>query len=232
LAPATSGPPIDAPLVFVADLDVPILDDGDRHHLVRVLRVAPGAPITIADGHGRWRTARLGAVVEPDGDVHVEAPAEPPITIAFALVKGERPELVVQKLTELGADVVVPFVAARSVVRWDAARAARNHERLSRVAREAAMQCRRPRLPVLETVQPFGAVITRGGAAIADRDAPPPTRATPTVLIGPEGGWTAEERAAAPAAVGLAPYVLRAETAAFAACTLLAALRRGLVRGQ
>src|SRR5690606_13757029 len=116
--------------------------DGDRHHLERVLRVRPGTPVSFADGTGRWRAGRFGASPEVDGPVRAEPRTAPAVTIAFALVKGERPELVVQKLTEPGADVVVPFDAARGVVCWDDVRAARNLDRLRRIAREAAMQCR------------------------------------------------------------------------------------------
>ncbi|HEV8297727.1 MAG TPA: RsmE family RNA methyltransferase [Acidimicrobiales bacterium] len=225
MTPATGGPPSDVPLVFVDDLDAPALDTADRHHLGRVLRVADGAPITIADGAGEWRAARFDDVVVPLGERFVEPFLPPPITIAFALVKGDRPELVVQKLTELGADAIVPFIAARSVVRWDYARAARNVDRLQRVAREAAMQCKRARLPIVEPLRAFADVVARDGAVLAERNGAPPSLAAPTVLIGPEGGWTAEEHAAARGTVGLATHVLRAETAAIAACTLLASLR-------
>ena len=73
-------------------------------------------------------------MLEPPGDVSVPGPS-PELTVGFALVKGERPEVGVQKLTELGVDRIVPFVAARSVVRWDPTGPARQVERLRRVAR-------------------------------------------------------------------------------------------------
>ena len=104
---------------FVTDLSAPALGPDDRHHFDRVLRLRPGAVITVADGQGSWRACRYGAELEPIGPVTYEAPVEPELGVAFALVKGDRPELVVQKLTELGIDVIVPFVAQRSVVRWD-----------------------------------------------------------------------------------------------------------------
>jgi 16S rRNA (uracil1498-N3)-methyltransferase len=222
-------PPAGPPLVFAADLHALELQPDDRHHLGRVLRVRDGDIVTVADGQGRWRAAGYGSVLRPLDDVHVEPVLDPPITVAFAVVKGERPELVVQKLTELGVDHVVPFHAARSVVRWEAERASRNVERLRRVAREAAMQCRRARLPVIEDVVAFADVAARPGAALADRDGPPPTLAHPFVVVGPEGGWTEEERAATTGRVGLSPHVLRAETAAITACALLTALRAGVV---
>ncbi len=95
-----------------------------------LLAGVPVRPRTRAGGRGRPRRRRRAA-----------------LTVGFALVKGERPELIVQKLTELGIDRIVPFVAERSVVRWDGDRAAGHVERLRRVAREAAMQSRRCWLP-------------------------------------------------------------------------------------
>lgn len=220
-----------APWVFVDDVAVPTLADRDRHHLERVLRVRPGDPLVVSDGAGRWREGTLGAsgAVDPTGDVEsIERPA-PPITIAFALTKGERPELAVQKLTEVGADRIVPFTASRSVVRWDAARAATNVERLRRVGREAAMQCRRAWLPDVDDVAEFAVASALPGAALADVGGDRPTLAHPAVLIGPEGGWSDEERACGLPAVELGPHVLRAETAAITAGALLVALRARLV---
>jgi 16S rRNA (uracil1498-N3)-methyltransferase len=216
-------------LVFVDDLDLPVLDDGDDHHLRRVLRLRDGAEITIADGHGSWRSATLGHQVVPVSNVIDEPVLDPEIAIAFAVVKGDRPELVVQKLTELGVDRIVPFVSSRSVVRWDVDRAARSIERMRRVAREAAMQCRRARLPVVESLTDFDDVIARPGAALADLEGGAPTLARPLVVIGPEGGWTDDERGRARARVNPSAYVLRAETAAFAAASLLTGLRGRLV---
>jgi 16S rRNA (uracil1498-N3)-methyltransferase len=219
----------DGPHVFVADVDAPELDPDDRHHLERVLRVRAGDPFTVADGRGRWRRCRFGPDVEPTGAVVVDAAPAPALTVAFALVKGERPELVVQKLTELGIDRIVAFRAARSVVRWDAAKAAKQIERLRRVAREAAMQSRRSWLPQVDDLATFEDALALPGAVAADRGGAPLSLATPTVLIGPEGGWAPEERARLHDPIGLGDQVLRAETAALAAGTLLGALRSGLV---
>jgi 16S rRNA (uracil1498-N3)-methyltransferase len=218
--------------VFVDDVETPRLAPNDRHHLERVLRVRPGDAVVVSDGAGRWREGTLGTAgaVEPTGDVEsVDKPA-PAVTVAFALTKGERPELAVQKLTELGADVIVPFTAARSVVRWDDARAAGHVERLRRVAREASMQCRRPWLPEVADLATFASVSGRSDAALADSGGAPPSLDRPTILVGPEGGWTDEERACGLPAVGLGPHVLRAETAAMAAAGLLSALRAQMVR--
>lgn len=221
-----------APWVFVDDVDAPALADHDRHHLERVLRVRVGDPVVISDGAGRWRDGTLGAAgtVEPTADVVTVARAAPAITVAFAVTKGERPELAVQKLTELGVDRIVPFVAARSVVRWDARRAEGNVERLRRVAREAAMQSRRPWLPTVDEVGDFSTAAAIPGAALADVDGAPPTLDHPALLVGPEGGWSDEERACGLPAVALGIHVLRAETAAMTAGALLGALRARLLR--
>ena len=163
-----SGSPPDGqhgPHVLVTSVDTPVLDADDRHHLERVLRLRDGDPMTVGDGAGRWRPCRWGSVVEPIGDVvEVAAPA-PRLGVAFALIKGGRPELVVQKLVELGVDDIRPFAAERSVVRWDDAKAAKNHGRLTRVAREAVMQCRRAWLPTVHPVATFADVAALAGAS-------------------------------------------------------------------
>lgn len=218
-----------APHVVVADVGAPVLGDPDRHHLERVRRLRPGDPLSVTDGAGRWRWCRFGPDLEPAGDVQVDARPAPLLTVAFALVKGARPELVVEKLTELGVDRIVPFVAERSVVRWDGAKQARQGERLERIAREAAMQCRRTWLAEVAPVATFADVIALPGASAADRGGGPPSLERPTVLVGPEGGWSEVERRQLPPVVGFGPTVLRAETAAVAAGAVLAGLRAGVV---
>ena len=220
--------------VFVVDLARPVLAEKDLHHLSRVLRLRPGEAVVASDGRGGTRlcqwagTALLSAVAEAAFD---PAPA-PLLTVAFALTKGDHPELAVQKLTEAGADRLVVMTTERSVVRWASAAAPRQVDRLREVARQAAMQSRRSWLPAVEGPAAFSAVVAGAGAsglALAVPGGAPPTLETPTVLIGPEGGWTDAELAAVPLHVGLGPHVLRAETAAVAAGVLLAALRAGLV---
>lgn len=218
------------PLVFVDDLDAPVLTDDDRHHLLRVLRVRPGDPLTLADGAGRWRAARLGREPEPTGPVAEVPVPEPEIAVGFALVKGAKPELVVQKLTELGVDRIVPLRAERSVVRWDGTKATAAVERLRSVARAASMQCHRPRLPVVGEVTDLAAAVALPSVALADRGGAAPSLGRPFVLVGPEGGWSDAERLAADApTMALGDLVLRAETAAITAGALLTALRAGLV---
>lgn len=216
-------------MAFVVDVDTPELVEADAHHLARVLRVRPGDEVTVADGAGRWRRVRFGDHLEPVGEV-VETPRDrPELTIGFALVKGDKPELVVQKLTELGVDRIVPFRAERSVVRWDEAKASRAHARLVAVARSAAAQSHRPWLPVVESVADLADLAARPGAAMADRTGEAPSLERPVVLVGPEGGWAPEERDLGLPGVRLGPTVLRAETAAVTAGALLTALRAGVV---
>jgi 16S rRNA (uracil1498-N3)-methyltransferase len=154
-------------------------------------------------------------------------PPSPPITIGFALVKGERPEWIVQKLTELGVDVIRPFVASRSVVRWTEEKMVRSTQRWRHVAREASMQSRRCRIPEVHPPCRFSEAAALEGVALADRDGAALDLTHAVVLVGPEGGWTDEERALGLPTVRLGPQVLRAETAAIAAGALLAARREG-----
>jgi 16S rRNA (uracil1498-N3)-methyltransferase len=217
------------PHVFVADLTAPEISDDDRHHLARVLRTRPGDAVTVSDGHGSWRPCRFGDVLEPVGEIVRTAPPTPSLAVGFALIKGGRPELVVQKLTELGIDRIVPFVAVRSVVRPDETRLDRQAERLGRVAREAAMQCRRTRLPEVAPLSTFVDLAAEPGVALAERDGRAPHLAARTVLVGPEGGWTDDERRSVSQHIGFGPQVLRAETAALAVAAVLGAMRAGLV---
>lgn len=218
-------------LVFVADLEAPALDEDDLHHVRRVLRVRKGETLRAGDGAGRWRPCRLGAdeVLEICGDVVEVEATSPALTVGIAVTKGAHPELAVQKLTEVGIDRIVPFVAARSVARWEGERAERHVVRLRRVAREAAMQSQRVHLPEVSAVRDLAEVAARAGAVLAHPGGGPPSRTMSVVLVGPEGGWSDEELALGLPRVGLGTGVLRAETAAIAAGVLLGALRQGLV---
>jgi 16S rRNA (uracil1498-N3)-methyltransferase len=214
--------------VFVADLDRPELSDDDRHHLARALRLRQGEPMVVSDGRGAWRRARFGDEIEPVGDlVHAPTPT-PEITVGFAPVKGSRPEWAVQKLTEIGVDTIWMLLSDRSVVRWDEERASGHGQRLARVAREAAMQCHRCRLPTLRAGVPLSEAVA-AGAVLAHTGGEPPSLGCPTVLVGPEGGWSEEELATEVGRVDLGPNILRTETAAVVAGTLFVALREGNV---
>ena len=213
--------------VLVADVEHPVLDDDDHHHLTRVLRLRPGVEITVGDGHGIWRPMCFtgGHEVEPRGDA-VTSPRPPrSITVAFAPTKGDRPEWVVQKLTELGIDRIVPLHCARSVVRWDPERADRQVQRWRRISREAASQSRRLFLPVVESVTELSALAAAGPVRFAEPGGGPVVADEMPVVVGPEGGFTDEELRLATDTVGLPGGVLRAETAALAVGVLMAAAR-------
>ena len=81
------------PFALVADLDAPDLEPDDAHHLARVLRLRAGDPLVLGDGAGRWLPARFGDPLEATGPVESAPRAKPEITVAFALVKGDKPEL-------------------------------------------------------------------------------------------------------------------------------------------
>jgi 16S rRNA (uracil1498-N3)-methyltransferase len=163
--------------------------------------------------------------------VVTEPRPEPPVTVAFALTKGARPEWTVQKLTEAGVDTIIPMAADRSVVRWDHADVPRHHARLVRIATEAAMQSRRAWLPAVTPLASFSAAVAdlESTAALAAADGDPPTLVRPAVLIGPEGGWSDVELGCSLPRVALGPHVLRAEMAAIAAGVLLIGIRCGLI---
>ena len=207
--------------VFVESLAAPQLCDDDEHHLRRVLRIRETDSITVGDGAGGWLVANLLA----DGLSAASSAmfqAAPPTTSVFsAIPKGDRPEWIVQKLTEVGVTSIGFIHCARSVVQWDESRRPRQMERLRRVAREAAMQSRRLWLPEVGDVLPFDEAIKSITCAIADPDGEELTADIDTVLVGPEGGFTDGERSAVTRRVALSENVLRVETAALTAAILL-----------
>ncbi|MGA0879782.1 MAG: 16S rRNA (uracil(1498)-N(3))-methyltransferase, partial [Ilumatobacteraceae bacterium] len=164
------------------------------------------------------------------GEAVTETRPGPEIGIVFALTKGDRPELVVQKLTELGVDHLWPVVSERTVVRWDASKAVKQHERLTKVIREAAMQSRAvfiPRLhPVQASLRDAVAAVGDAAVALAEPGGVPVSAGVSVVIIGPEGGFTAEELETVDVKMSLPGGILRAETAAIAAGVLLAENRR------
>jgi 16S rRNA (uracil1498-N3)-methyltransferase len=196
------------------------LDHAAEHHLRRVLRLREGESVSVTDGAGRWRIASVrtsadGLRLDPDGAIATERRDRPPLTIATAIPKGDRVEWLVQKCTELGADRIVLLHAERSVVRWSSERAAKQLERLRRIADEATRQSRRVwRTEVsgpttAREILPVSAAAEPGGRALRLDDR--------TISLGPEGGWTDAELQVAGSLVDLGPHVLRTETAAVAA---------------
>jgi 16S rRNA (uracil1498-N3)-methyltransferase len=208
--------------ILVADIDSPVLSEESQHHVFRSLRVDNGEIVTITDGRGRWRRCRaLGDSLDVDGEVLSETGRINRITIAVAIPKLDRPEWIVQKLTEIGVDRIVFVHAERSVVRWDPDRASKHLGKLRRVAIEAVQQSRSVWLPDIVGPQPSadvlpGAVAAEpGGRELAPNDF--------AVAIGPEGGWSPAERALAIDCVSFGSTVLRVETAALAAAVRLVA---------
>jgi 16S rRNA (uracil1498-N3)-methyltransferase len=233
--------------IFVDDPFRATVSDDDAHHLGRVLRLRAGEEVIVSDGAGHWARTRwragegATAALEPlhdgsgpggDGSVQFAAAATPALAVAFAPTKGERPEWVVQKLTELGIDRIIPLISERSVVRWEGARGAGVVERLRRVAREAASQCRRVWLPEVTDVVRFadlGALGAPGEVVLAQLSGAPLGTTQRVVAVGPEGGWSGEELGAGLPTVGFGLSVLRAETAAVTAGALMVSLRTGTV---
>ncbi len=211
--------------LFVSSVDAPDPSPDDMHHLFRVLRLRDGEVVTVSDGRGGWRTtiARAGTL-EIDGEAKYES-TPPACTIAAAIPKGDRAEWMVQKLTEVGVTDIVLLHCARSVVRWDGERGAKQLARLQRVAREAASQSRRVWLPEVRGPVPFDDAVRWPGAVLAEPDGDHELGSetgSDVVLIGPEGGFSADELGAQVPRVRLLPTVLRVETAAVvAACGIL-----------
>lgn len=205
--------------VFVDDLSSLTLSADDAHHLFRVLRLRDGESVTASDGRGSWRLSTVAkeslvAAAEPIG----EAPTAT-LTIATAIPKGDRAEWMVQKLTELGVSDIVLLHCERSIVRWNTERATGQLARLTRVAREAAMQSRRVWLPQLRGPVAVAAMAALPGAAMADPDGAT-TEVPNVVLIGPEGGFTDAERQLCRHTIRLGAHVMRVETAAVCAAAI------------
>jgi 16S rRNA (uracil1498-N3)-methyltransferase len=217
-------------------------DAAEAHHLRRVLRLRPGAVVEATDGTGRLYAVRVEALEAEGGWGTIEARAEPEcespcaITLAQAILKGDRMSWLVQKATELGAARIVPMETARVVAR-PAGGAAARQARWERIAREAVKQCGRVVVPVIEPPRALRDVAREipdhdaawvcwegGGQALARTAEEAGAPARLLLLIGPEGGFTAEEVALAEAAgarlVSLGPRILRAESAGLAAVAL------------
>lgn len=223
-----SKPPHDGRAVLMGD---------EARHLARVMRCTVGDEVVVFDGSGtawRARVASIGrdeVVLDLGEAVTASRPTRVPLTLAVALPKGERQKWLVEKLTELGVERLVPLATVRGVAEATPAAV----ERLSRGVVEACKQCGRDGLmqiggpkSVAEAVGGFG-----GGVVllVADRDGAPLEEVTTgaslvVALVGPEGGFTEEELATIEAAggrrVSLGPHVLRVETAAIALAARLA----------
>lgn len=219
------------------------LDGPEGHHAATVQRLRPGEVLLLGDGNGRLARCRVVAAGKGALDLAVlergqESAPAPRLTVVQAVAKGDRAELAVQAMTEAGVDVIVPWSAARSVVRWKGERGDKALERWRSVAREAGKQARRAWLPVVTAaVATAGAcdvVRTAEAAYLLHEDASQPlaTVAIPAsghivLVIGPEGGITPEETdafaTAGAKAVRLGRTVLRTSTAGVAALAVVSA---------
>jgi 16S rRNA (uracil1498-N3)-methyltransferase len=205
-----------------------------RRHAIAVLRLGIGDAIELFDAGGR---SGIGTIVAVDPlIVRIDAVTEPakrsPLVIASAVPKGERADWMVEKLSELGVDAWVPLRTARSVVHPDGTA---KFERWKRIAAEASRQCGRAGVMEIRALTAFATVLGEANAATTSI-AVPGAATTPVgelTLIGPEGGWDEAELASAASAgirsIGLAPTVLRVETAAVAAAVLAAVPRSSAV---
>jgi 16S rRNA (uracil1498-N3)-methyltransferase len=236
---------VDAPLAAGQAVD---LGDAAARH-VQVLRLQPGAPVTLFDGRGgQWQASveamtRRAVQVRPLAHEAVERELPLAVTLALAMPAGERMDFVVEKATELGAAALQPLVSRRSVLRLSGERADKRRAHWQAIARAACEQCGRNRVPLVQAPQDLAAWLHALGNTAADqlrwqlgwRDAIDWPTASPAaacaaaasvlVLSGPEGGLTDDEQALAArcgfVTVGLGTRVLRADTAPLAVMAAL-----------
>lgn len=217
-------------------------DEG--RHAGSVRRVRVGEAVTVGDGrgivvHGRCRHVAPREMIVDVERVETIPPATPRMVLVQALAKGDRDEQAVEAATELGVDAIVPWQAARSVVRWEGERAERGLRRWRMIVREASKQSHRAWLPAVEPLATTTDLATRaakGAVFLLDPSAsqslveaartPAVADAAELVLIvGPEGG-VADDEARTLVAAGAAPVrlggtVLRTSTAGPAALAAL-----------
>ncbi len=213
----------------------------EAHHAVAVRRLRVGESVVLTDGAGRSVTGAVASTGKrvfgvTVGEVSSTPPAEPGVVVVQALPKGDRGELAVEMLTEIGVSAIVPWAAARSVAVWKGERATKALARWRSTAREAAKQSRRswfPSVTDLATTSDVAALLGSAtlGIVLHEEAAVPlasidiPASGPIVVVVGPEGGLSEEEVAAFVAAgataVRLGPEVLRTSTAGVAAVAAL-----------
>ncbi|MFA6299949.1 MAG: 16S rRNA (uracil(1498)-N(3))-methyltransferase [Nocardioides sp.] len=234
LVPSLAGVPPGATVTVEGD---------EAHHAVAVRRLRVGESVVLTDGVGRSVTGAVASTGKRVFTVEVAAAEEvprpsPSFVVVQALPKGDRGELAVEVLTEVGVDRVVPWAAARSVAVWKGERAAKSLARWRSTAREAAKQARRPWHPevtelasttdVVRLVADADLAVVLHEAAtapLAGLDVP--RSGVVVVVVGPEGGLTDDEVTAlvdaGAVSVRLGSEVLRTSTAGVAACAALLA---------
>ncbi len=220
--------------------------EGDEAHHAVVKRIRAGEQVRLTDGAGTTATVTVASVDKHAFTATVETlagtePELPRVVVVQAIPKGDRGELAVEMLTEVGVDVIVPWAASRCVAVWKGERAEKSLAKWRATAREAAKQSRRawfPEVrPVVETEQVVELlreasvpVVLHEAASGPLADLPVPGRAEIVIVIGPEGGISDEELAAF-ATTGAEPVrlgssVLRTSTAGVAATAALLARTR------
>ncbi|GAA2432282.1 16S rRNA (uracil(1498)-N(3))-methyltransferase [Streptomyces glaucus] len=219
-----------------------VLDGPEGRHAVSVKRLRPGEDVVLTDGAGRRADCVvLGAegkdrlIVRLDS-VREEPPEQPRITVVQALPKGDRGELAVETMTEVGVDAIVPWQAGRCVTQWRGDRGLKSLAKWRATAREAGKQSRRVRFPEVAdaaTTRQVAALLARADfAAVLHESGEEPlaTAGLPAegdivLVVGPEGGVAPEELAlfeeAGARAYVLGRTVLRTSTAGTAAAALL-----------
>jgi 16S rRNA (uracil1498-N3)-methyltransferase len=237
------------PRFLAADLD-PVagsasLSAEEAHHLTNVLRLRFGDEISVFDGSGREYRARIERVTRDGAQVRlldeIAAAPEPLVrlTLAQAVLKGEKMDEVVRDATMMGVAAIEPLVTEHTTLRLKALTDGRATDRWRRIAIASAKQCRRAVLPIVGEGTEFGEWIQQDDAAAKlifvepvtgspgqPLSALPPSRpSAATLLIGPEGGWSAAEvegaRAAGWTAVTLGRRTLRADAVAIIAIALV-----------
>ena len=235
------------PEAFAPDAKSVTLSAEETRHLRDVLRLKSGDEIYVFDGAGREVCGKVQSVTRDSTEVSVVGKVDPArpespltLTLAVALLKGEKFDLVIQKMMELGVARVIPLITARADVKIrNDSDAERKLIRWRRIALEATKQCGRARLMDLENPIAFTDFIKRskgdelrlmfserGGTSLAATVGETNERHdSVTALVGSEGGWTDEEidqaRDADWKIVTLGGRILRAETAAIAIAALL-----------
>lgn len=220
------------------------LDGPEGRHAAAVRRMRPSEQLLLGNGRGDLARCEVLGAGRDSLELRVlrRWHVPPPglrVTVAQALVKGDRGELAVELATEAGADAVLPWRAERCVARWDdGPRGAKALARWRATARQAAKQSRRPAVPPVADPVSTAELAARCGASVAfvlHEAATAPLAAVPLpaagellVMVGPEGGITDSELAALEAAgarpVRLGPEILRASTAAAIALSALGAV--------
>jgi 16S rRNA (uracil1498-N3)-methyltransferase len=214
------------------------LDIDQSRQARSVLRLGAGSALVVCNGTGIEAAARIVIPVATSMSFEVLAVArpnrEPPaqLTVGLAFLKGDKFEIAVQKLTELGVAAIVPLLTERSVISFDDARGwTKRLERYRRIAREAAEQSERVTLPEIASPVPLMAFLANRPVTVLLERAQSvsiteisPDGAT-ALAIGPEGGWSLSERTLieqhALRTASLGPLILRAETAAIVAAAAL-----------